>query len=107
MKEITYQAYNYVNDSTFPMTKTVNVKNFAGVKIIVSGSNTDYQSNTVKINNNIFLQPYCSTLLGNANYPYQIEFNNNSGEFDVTQMSIYIPLYTSVTLIFKFYTSKS
>jgi len=109
MQKVTFQAYNYTNDSTGNTAPyksiTVPVKDFCGAKIIVTGSNTDISNNTVYLQNNILLQPYICSQLGIAQYPYIIELNCNQGELDTTQLSLRIPKNVIVTIIFKFYKS--
>ena len=103
---IHYQAYSFTNDSAAQyQVKTVPIKNFAAVKIIVTGNNVQNDRNTVVLNNNIFLQPYAATLTGGASAPYMLDLNNNTGEIDSTQMTLKIPLGCLVTMIFKFYNS--
>lgn len=107
MKNVTFQAVSYTNDSagtTAPYKNiTVPIRNFCGTKIIVTGSNTDISNNTVYVNNNIEMQPYICTLLSIAQSPYMIENNCNEGELDTTQISLRIPKNVVVTIIFKFY----
>jgi len=103
---IHYQAYSYINDSTGQyQVKTIPVKNFAAVKIIVTGNNIDNTKNTVVVNNNIYLQPYAATLTGGATNPYILDLSNNNNEVDSTQITVKIPLGCLVTLIFKFFNS--
>lgn len=105
-KKIHYQTYVYNNHTALQyQTFTIPIKNFASVKIIVSGDNTDNFTNQVLFNNNIVLQPYICTMLGTALNPWYLDLTNNENELDQTQMTIRVPVRTTVTLIFKFYNS--
>lgn len=104
MKEVTYQALVYNNHTVNQFqTFTIPIKKFAGLKVMVTGNNTNTLTNQVTFNNNITLQPYICTLLQTASNPWVLEFNNNAGEIDRTQMVLRVPVGVTVTLIFKFY----
>lgn len=104
-QRVTYQTYIYNNNTTNQYQSiNVPVKNFSGLKILVTGFNSNTSTNTVYYNNSLELQPYICTMLGTATKPWSIDFNTNANEIDNTQITLRIPLGVEVTLIFKFYT---
>lgn len=105
-QKIHYQSYVYNNHTALQYQSfTVSIKNFAALKVMVTGTNTNNGTNLVYFNNNIILQPYSSTLLQTAIYPWSLDLTNNENEIDETQMTLRIPVGVTVTLIFKFFNS--
>lgn len=106
MQGVHYSTYLYQNNtSNAYQTITIPIKNFSGLKVIVTGNNTNLLGNTVVFNNSVNLQPYICTLLQIATYPYVLDLPCNAGELDSTQITLKIPLGVTVEMIFKFYTS--
>lgn len=97
-----YEVFE-VSHPLIDQNKTLVLSNPASVKFIVQGASIAGFNKFVTINEQINLQPYTDTLTGIASAPYELLFENNNREFDITNYQVNVPAGAVLKIICKYY----